>query len=332
MSSASKPWNFYALGTEFADFHLGTALLYAKEMHAALGNSSAGKEFGWEPACTDILRNEFKNGQLSKMRIDPYYFNKFTVVINACKRLDSLIELVIFYNSMDAVHRIVVVWNPCGHTVPAVLKSMVRVIIKYEKVDNINARFPIDPLIKTEAVLICDDDIFVKSPDVLGVWHAWMKHKKQIVGLYQRDVVYDSVHKRWLYKVLGRQSSDPYSIILTKFMFVRREYLTMYRCLMPRSLLDYIQRNTNCEDIAFSMMVSGLTGLPPLRYRAKFPVVDRGHASAHHSDNRVSIHLRTLKASVTAHLTKRDQCANKFKENYFLYSQGKFRHKLYISS
>ena len=45
-------------------------------------------------------------------------------------------------------------------------------------------------------------------------------------------------------------------------MLMRREYLFVYSCLLPNNIRDYIDCQMNCEDIAMSLMVAGLTGKP----------------------------------------------------------------------
>uniref|UniRef100_A0A7S0QTP1 Glycosyl transferase 64 domain-containing protein n=1 Tax=Pyramimonas obovata TaxID=1411642 RepID=A0A7S0QTP1_9CHLO len=87
----------------------------------------------------------------------------------------------------------------------------------------------------------------------------------------------------------------------------------------------------NCEDVSFSMMVSGFTGLPPVRYQPIDRVVDKDSL-----DNNATSR-RTLKAvgrspashppptggrkNSAMHLPKRDHCVNTFKQEYFFYNR-----------
>mmetsp|Transcript_38246 Transcript_38246/g.83205 ORF Transcript_38246/g.83205 Transcript_38246/m.83205 type:complete len:704 (-) Transcript_38246:50-2161(-) len=347
MSSAIKPWNFYTVPNMLGDFHLGTALLYMRDMNDALG--ADGKHFGWHPACVKPLRTVYGEGKLHRPTPSPKLLHKFTVVINACKRLEPVIELVNLYRRLFAVHQVIVVWNPCGLEVPRQFAKLEKVRVVKAVVDNLVHRFTLYP-IQTRGVLICDDDIFATPRDIVGAYKAWRNNMDQIVGFYERDVGYNESTKQHTYARPNRKKNEPYSIILTKFMFVRAEYLHMYRCLMPRALLDYVKRMTNCEDISFSMMVSGFTGLPPVRYQPIDPVYDHGSRDTKHS-----IHARTLKAedvssppapqaedvspppatplsarppaSVTSqvHLSKRDHCVHTFKQHYFLYDTNNVR-------
>jgi len=327
MSSAIKPWNFYTVPNTLSAFHLGTALLYMRDAYTALG--AKGSSFGWQPACAQPLRDVYGNGRYSRASFN-HTTDKFTVVITACKRLDSLIDLVQRYSELDIVHKVIVVLKPCGLTVPASFAEMPKVQVQQQIESNVVARFTLDP-VETEAVLICNDNVFVTPRDIAGAFNAWKSHRDQIVGLYERDVVYDDATQQYKYITPSRYRMEPYSIILAKFMFVRTEYLHMYRCLMPRRLLFYVKKMFNCEDVSFSMMVSGFTGLPPVRYQPIDRVVDKDSL-----DNNATSR-RTLKAvgrspashppptggrkNSAMHLPKRDHCVNTFKQEYFFYNR-----------
>ena len=52
--------------------------------------------------------------------------------------------------------------------------------------------------------------------------------------------------------------------MLTKFMFIRSEYLFWYTCILPECVHAYIDDNMNCEDIAMQMLASGMTNQAPV--------------------------------------------------------------------
>jgi hypothetical protein len=56
-----------------------------------------------------------------------------------------------------------------------------------------------------------------------------------------------------------------YSMSLTRYCFIHRDYMTHYMNNLPKVILDTVATNFNCEDIAMSFMISSLTqGQPPL--------------------------------------------------------------------
>lgn len=46
--------------------------------------------------------------------------------------------------------------------------------------------------------------------------------------------------------------------------FFNSRWLHIYSDVMPRKVRDYVNEHFNCEDIAFNMMMSNATGLPPV--------------------------------------------------------------------
>ena len=81
--------------------------------------------------------------------------------------------------------------------------------------------------------------------------------------------------------------------MLTKFMFIRSEYLLWYTCILPECVHAYIDDNMNCEDIAMQILVSGMTNQPPVAVQVLKPIEDYGTVrgiSTHsgHLNNRAS--------------------------------------------
>ena len=56
-----------------------------------------------------------------------------------------------------------------------------------------------------------------------------------------------------------------YNVVLTgSGTFFNSRWLHIYSEVMPRQVRDYVNDHFNCEDIAFNMMMSNATGLPPV--------------------------------------------------------------------
>jgi len=61
------------------------------------------------------------------------------------------------------------------------------------------------------------------------------------------------------------EKANKYSMSLTRFCFIHRDYLDIYTKELPNSILDSVAKNFNCEDVAMSFLISSLTdGKPPL--------------------------------------------------------------------
>ncbi|KAI3799991.1 hypothetical protein L1987_35297 [Smallanthus sonchifolius] len=69
----------------------------------------------------------------------------------------------------------------------------------------------------------------------------------------------------------------------------------MYTNEMPVSLLEYVKRNRNCEDIAMSFMVANVTNGPPIWAKGKIYEIGSTGIS-----------------SLGGHSNKRTECVNRF--------------------
>lgn len=57
----------------------------------------------------------------------------------------------------------------------------------------------------------------------------------------------------------------PYNVVLTgSGTFFNSRWLYVYSHELPKKVRDYVDEHFNCEDIAFNMMMSNVTGLPPV--------------------------------------------------------------------
>ena len=58
-------------------------------------------------------------------------------------------------------------------------------------------------------------------------------------------------------------------MVLTRLVFLHRDYLNLYMSVLPKTILDTITNTLNCEDIAMTLLVSSATnGKPPLLVNA----------------------------------------------------------------
>ncbi len=93
----------------------------------------------------------------------------------------------------------------------------------------------------------------------------------KLAGYFTRSHVWNP-HRRRLEYVLNTTGS--YSMVLTKAMFMRSDYLFIYSCLLPSEIHAYIDTVGSCEDIAMNFLVSGLSASPPIRIHAS--IIDAG--------------------------------------------------------
>lgn len=79
--------------------------------------------------------------------------------------------------------------------------------------------------IKTDAVLVCDDDVEVDAESFEFSFRVWGLNRERIVGFFARSHDVDLNRKEWVYTV----HPDRFSIVLTKFMLLKSDYLFRYR-------------------------------------------------------------------------------------------------------
>ncbi|GMS88003.1 hypothetical protein PENTCL1PPCAC_10178, partial [Pristionchus entomophagus] len=86
------------------------------------------------------------------------------------------------------------------------------------------------------------------------------EHRDRVVGYPER--FHRFKHGRGMY---GLSGSCEYSMILTSFAFVHKEFLFEYTYNQHPAILEYVDKHRNCEDIAMNYLVSHLTRKPPLK-------------------------------------------------------------------
>ena len=134
----------------------------------------------------------------------------------------------------------------------------------------------------------------------------WKMNSKSLVGHFPTYHNFDRSHSpQWEYHNV--QPDVPkwdrkYSILLDKLVFLRSEYLFWYTCLSPQPVLDFVDKNKNCEDIALNMLISGTTNSPPLAVNVFNAIIDYG-ADAGLSNRQ-------------GHLKYKAVCLDKFHEHF----------------
>ncbi|KVH95619.1 glycosyltransferase family protein 64 C3 [Cynara cardunculus var. scolymus] len=209
--------------------------------------------------------------------------DQFTVLINGYSesRIRILQTVTGVYSSSPSVAAVVVLWgNPktpsktlveLSHNLSISSPGDAPISVLRQPSSSLNARFLPRPWISTRAVLICDDDIEVDPKSIQFAFNIWRSHSnnlEQLVGLFARSHEIDLTSRSWIYTV----HPDRYSILLTKFMLMKTEYLYQYSCeggtsmAEARSIVDEMR---NCEDILMNFVAANKTGVGPVLVGAK---------------------------------------------------------------
>jgi hypothetical protein len=112
------------------------------------------------------------------------------------------------------------------------------------------------------------------------------------------------------------EKANKYTISLTRFCFIHRDYMDMYMNDLPSAILDTVAKNFNCEDIAMSFMISSMTkGKPSLL--ADFWAIK----------SMVKLYVEKKISAGHDHKSLRDDCVNNFAQMLGLKEEGTNRLK-----
>ncbi|OVA19274.1 Exostosin-like [Macleaya cordata] len=216
--------------------------------------------------------------------------DQITVLINGYSesRIHLLRSISATYSSSPSVAAVLILWgNP--KTPLQTLTQFSQNLTSYfggapisilrQSTDSLNSRFLPRSSITTRAVAICDDDIEIDSESFEFAFKIWNSHQENLIGFFARSHDLDLSKKTWIYTV----HPDKYSILLTKFMILKTDYLYKYSCSsssnskmpmpmpMPmmkemRNLVDQMQ---NCEDILMNFVVADESNSGPILIESK---------------------------------------------------------------
>ncbi len=172
--------------------------------------------------------------------------DKFSVILSTFDRMEVLLKLISHYKTSKLVDHIFVIWHNDRVEPPEVLqliakkKKRPKVTILKQDIDSLNNKFNPVSQLRTQAVLIADDDVLVSVPDMEFTFQMWKVHPHSLVGNFLGFHKFKPSHNpAWQYREVlpGVTKKDKkYSIILDKFMFMRSEYLFWYTCILPESV------------------------------------------------------------------------------------------------
>ncbi|PON76456.1 Exostosin, C-terminal [Parasponia andersonii] len=258
--------------------------------------------------------------------------DKITVLINGYSesRIPLLQSIAATYAAASFVSAVLILWgNPSTPTQTLAQLSRnvtlfsfggaAHISVVRQRSSSLNARFLPRSAINTVAVLICDDDVQIDDKSFAFAFRVWESNPSRLVGLFARSHDVDLARKEWIYTV----HPDKYSIVLTKFMILKRDYLFSYSCgggpLMGR-MRSFVDRARNCEDILMNFVVADESKAGPILVGAKW-ARDWGDARNEETDDGGDGRRRLSGGGVAEvglssrrgeHRKRRGECINEF--------------------
>mmetsp|Transcript_47566 Transcript_47566/g.54942 ORF Transcript_47566/g.54942 Transcript_47566/m.54942 type:complete len:473 (+) Transcript_47566:30-1448(+) len=216
------------------------------------------------------------NGTIQLTSLKPIDYEQFTIRINTWRRPEQLVVSIKHHLSCPGVKQIQIVWCDKENDPPKELLEMVgsyssssidskKVVIERHEVNSLNERFNILDSTPTIGILSIDDDVLRPCEAIDSGFFKWIKSPHRMVGFDARTHV-ENEDGSWEYGYLSTtKKENKYSLSLTRYCFIHRDYMIYYMNNLPNIILDTVATNFNCEDIAMTLMISSQTqGQPPL--------------------------------------------------------------------
>ncbi|XP_022754395.1 glycosyltransferase family protein 64 C3 [Durio zibethinus] len=249
-------------------------------------------------------------------------FNQFTVLINGYSesRLPLLQSIAATYSASPLVASVLVLWgNPStppltlaqlAHNLSVSSMGSAAISLVPQASTSLNARFLPRSSIGTRGVLVCDDDVEVDLKTVEFAFRMWRGNPERLIGIFVRSHDIDMRRKEWIYTV----HPDKYSIVLTKFMMMKTEYLFKYSCgggAPMREMRRMVDKMRNCEDILMNFVVAEETNAGPMMVGAK-RVRDWGDPRNEDDDGVRLVREVGLSSRRAEHRKRRGDCITEF--------------------
>lgn len=237
--------------------------------------------------------------------------DRLTVLISAYypSRSTLLRQIILSYASIPFISSVVILWSNPSSTPPS-LPHHPKLHLVILPSPSLNLRFlPIpSPLLRSRFVAIADDDVLPSRRALSFALSLAARRPRSILGFFPRSHAMDLKSRSWIY-TLGR---NRYSIVLTKLMLLRADYLHEYSCspalAAARAAVD---RERNCEDILMNFVAAMETGEGPVLVAGR--VRDYGDPRNEDAGGAGRIEVRRVGLSVRKrHWERRGSCIAEF--------------------
>ncbi|XP_021749988.1 glycosyltransferase family protein 64 protein C5-like [Chenopodium quinoa] len=239
---------------------------------------------------------------------EPYllnsHYSQFTMLTMTYEaRLWNLKMYVKHYSRCSSVREIVVVWNKGKVPEPSEFDSAVPVRIRVEKLNSLNNRFNIDPLIKTRAILELDDDIMMTCNDIERGFKVWREHPDRIVGFYPR--LADGNPLKYRAEKYARKQKG-YNMILTGAAFMDTQLaFGRYWSEAAKAGRRVVDKFFNCEDVLLNYLYANASSSATVEYVKPAWAIDTSKFSG-----------AAISRNTDVHYQKRSDCLSMFSEWY----------------
>ncbi|ORY69442.1 glycosyl transferase family 64 domain-domain-containing protein [Leucosporidium creatinivorum] len=176
---------------------------------------------------------------------------KFTVVVVAFARVDTLLKIIRHLQHSPFLYEIVIAWNNQDHPCPDEFAEFPWVRCIQQSANLVHNRFLIWTEVKTEAVLHYDDDVLAPLEDLEAAFQLWRSRRDQIIGFEPR--LDRKIPEGCQYRF--KLPDGYFDIVIGKLFMISVNYMRAY--FENASLVD-LSNNSPCEDIAMNFLTATL--------------------------------------------------------------------------
>ena len=188
-----------------------------------------------------------------------FYTNRMGFILNILKRYQE-------FPYVQLIDKIIIVWNNIYMSIPQQLQDQKNFVIIKSEVNSLNNRWilPI-PHIKTRAIVMHDDDMFVRYEAFECMFKIWKQSPDRMISQYVRTIdTTNTSDPKYVYDQLYRFGATYH--IGIRLVILSTELLVLYKNSLTPEMLQYITYGPGmCDDIIMNMITSVATKRPPLR-------------------------------------------------------------------
>eukprot|EP01035_Chromulina_nebulosa_P025395 gene25395-33145_t len=202
------------------------------------------------------------NAQSEKITliITLFYTNRMGFIMNVLKQYQET-------PYVQLIDKIIIIWNNIYMSIPPQLYDLKSLVIIKSEVNSLNNRWVLPiPHVKTSAIVMYDDDMFVRYYEALDcMFKTWKQNPDRMISQYVRAIDTTNISDpKYIYDKLHHFNATYH--IGIRLVILSTELLILYNNSLTPEMLQYITYGPGmCDDIIMNMITSVATKKPPLR-------------------------------------------------------------------
>jgi hypothetical protein len=303
----------------------------AKGMHRSL----LSQEYKWDD-------KEYQMRCANPENHDSIQCSKFTIVMQTYDRDVLLMKLISHYLQSPLVDRIAIIWNdikrqPTFNATMFTLRADQQLKVFVQQKNSMNNRFNLpEDFVRTDAVIIIDDDIKVALDQLASAFKIWRSNPRKLVSFHQKEInsqsswpfacdynehVAEDKKYEWFYTYTSdcnyrngtagkAKAGTSVHVVLVGTTFIHRAFFNMYHNHIPAALREMVDEVFNCDDLVMTFSHAYHTQESPI-----FALIYSDQPPLEILQNEKG-HFAGISAAADSHLRKRTECIKRLVKVY----------------